>query len=198
MLFGNYSMKLILASKSEGRKVLFNLLGVNYKVHVSHFDESTIKENDPYKLTQKLAEAKTNEVAKHYNDAIVVGGDTVLVFNGKIYGKQKDPNTARKTLKSFIGKSHKYVSGFCVINTKTGEKITGVGESELTFRDDISDKEIERWIKTGLPAKRAGGYQPLDASSQLFVSKSNGSFSAFIGLPIEQIIPIIRRFGIEC
>ena len=102
-------MKLILASRSQERRRIFKLLGVEFEVCSSNFDESKIKDKDPVKLVQKLAEAKTEDVARKYSDVVVVGGDTLCVFENKVLGKPKDLDEAHAILKQLSGKTHKFI-----------------------------------------------------------------------------------------
>jgi len=191
-------MKLILASKSQGRKNLFDGLGLPFEVHVSKVDESeaqrTIK--DSKELVLKLAELKSKAVAKNYDDAIVVGGDTIGFFEGKLIGKPKDKNEAKKIMRELSNKSHKFVSGFCIINTKTGEIAKGYDETELLFRN-LSEKEIERFAENKLLTTLCMGYDVRDKISQLFIKKISGSYTSIQGLPMEKIIPILKEMGLD-
>jgi septum formation protein len=189
-------MKLILASKSKERQRMFSYLGVSFEVDVSSVDERTIVEENPIKLVEKLAELKADAIAEKHNDAIVVGGDTVGIFEGSLLHKPKTIDEARKILKSLSNNTHSFVSGFCVINTKTGDKRTGHGTCEITFRD-LSDTEIERFIATGRPLELAGGYQIIGDVSELFIAKMNGSHSVCNGIAMDKIIPILQEFGLD-
>lgn len=198
MYYTPQSMKLVLASKSQGRKHMFDGLGIDYEICTSDVDESKAKAGitDPTELAIRLAELKAEAVAKNYDDAIVVGGDTVGDFEGQLIGKAKDREHARQMLKEMSGKTHKFISAFCIINTKTGEKRTGSGEIEMFFRE-LSDREINRFIQTDLPMQVCGGYDVRHNISQLFIEKVSGSYNSLIGLPMELIIPILKEMDLD-
>jgi len=186
-------MRIILASKSPRRKAFLEMLGMGFEVVVSDVDESEAKEriSDPVELARKLARLKAEDVAKRLNDeAIVIGADTLVSFEGKVIGKARDAEDAISVLKGYCGKEHKQITGFCLINTRTKMVLTGHDETTGKVRD-LTDQEIEDYVRTGEPLQRAGCYTPR-AHSMLF-ENIEGSWSNVVGLPMSKIVPLLGK-----
>jgi septum formation protein len=191
-------MRIILASTSEERKKVIGYLGIDFECIPSNYDESFLQETikDPYELVVRIAEEKAKYLADEQKDAIIISGDTVGCFEGEFLCKPKSLDEARDMLMKLSGKTHKFISGFCVINTGTGEKEVGFSECDITFRD-LSENEINEFLKEGISLKKASGYQIFGAKSESFIEKINGSLHACNGIPIEKIILVLRKYNVK-
>jgi septum formation protein len=186
---------IILASKSAGRRMLLEQLGLEFEVVPGTADESSVKEKNPANLVKKLAELKADSVAGRLRGSnIVIGADTIVYFDGRIIGQPKDYSDARKTLKELLGKTHQVYTGLCVM--AEGRKYTDYDVSSVTLRD-AGEAEMEKYLKAGLHKGKAGSYNISDADFQGFVKKLEGSYSNVVGLPTEKLIPILRKLGVE-
>jgi len=139
-------MRLILASRSVSRKNALEVLGLDFVVKPSDFDEKSIRLDDPLQLAIRLGEEK----AKAFSDekeSVIVAGDLFCVFEGEIYEKPADNDEGYRMLKSFSGKPIEVVTSVCVFNTKTGEILSGGDTAVYEFRE-ISDDEIWDYINT--------------------------------------------------
>jgi len=96
-------MKIILASQSVARRKALEILGLEYEVIPSNFDESSIKEDNPHERARKLAEAKARTVGEKHN-AIIVAADLFVVLDHKNYEKPKDNQEAIQMLKDQSGR----------------------------------------------------------------------------------------------
>ena len=187
-------MKIIQASESPRRKMLLEQLGFSFDVVPSNADEN-VDESDPVKLVQQLAELKAATVASKADDgAIVIAADTIVFFGGKIFGKPKDADDARRMLRLFSGKSHRVYTGFCLINKADKSVHSGFQVTEVEFRE-LEPDEIEFCIKTPGTFTGAGSYVP-DTWPVLF-SGIRGSFTNVLGLPLEKLIPVLRKNGVR-
>jgi septum formation protein len=187
--------RVVLASESGQRKMLMDRLGIDYEIIKSGVDESKISDSNPAELTKKLAQAKAEAAArKAGRNAVVIGADTLVCFNGETIGKPKDESDARRILKLLSGKTHSVVTGLCVISKSNGKIFTESTETEVTFRK-LTDKEIDGFIKTKAPLNHAGAYS-YEMHFSIF-EKINGSDTNVIGLPMEKLIPMLREQGIE-
>ena len=193
-------MRLILASKSPRRKLMLEQLGLEFEVIPSRVNESTIRETEPEKLTTALARMKAEAVAKDSPDAVVIGSDGVVFFEGRVIGqpegetREEKVEDARKTLRMLSGKVHQVCSGVCVINTGTGQVLTGYGATDVKFRD-LSEKDIQRVVDNPLVLGGAGSYVT-DSWVRVFES-INGSHSVVAGMPAEKLIPMLREVGVD-
>ena len=107
-------MSLILASTSPRRKELLSLITTDFKVVGSDFDESALTAADPRQTAENLAFGKCMVVAREYPEDTVIGCDTVVDCGGKVFGKPKDKEDARRMLKALSGSDHYVHTGVCV------------------------------------------------------------------------------------
>ena len=176
-------MRLILASNSPRRKEILKKHGLDFEIKVSDYSEKD--EKVPIQTAEDNAKGKAwsvFETLTDKTDVVVLGADTIVVFDGEIIGKPKDRIDAAKTLKRLSGKAHKVITGFALI-TKSQE-ITGYDETEVIF-NDLSDKLIEEYVKTGLPLDKAGSYGYQDGFP--IVKECIGDIENVIGLPFYKI-----------
>ena len=186
--------KIILASKSPRRKRLLEQIGLTFEVCESEYEEDMTVKSDPYELAKFLALGKAEDVARHYDDAIVIAADTFTVFEGKYVGKPKDDEDAKRILKNFSGRSHEVITGFAIIDTKSGEVISGYGQAESFFRE-LTNEEIDTYVATGEPLGMAGAYGFMDKGAVL-MEGVKGDFYSIIGLPIGQIYLALKKMGV--
>lgn len=128
---------------------------------------------------------KVNEVheclkSKSEKYDVLIGVDTVVNFNSKIYGKPKDEKEAFRVLKLFSGNCHKVYSGVCI---RTPSRVVNFSECTKVYFGSISDKVIEAYVKTGDPMDKAGGYG-IQVKGGSMVEKIEGDFFNVVGLPL--------------
>ena len=188
--------KIVLASKSYWRKALLEQIGVrDFEVLESDYEEDMSALDDPRELAKFLALKKGEAVAEKFDDAIVLSGDTFAVFDGKFIGKPRDSEDAKKTLRMFSGKEVVAVSGFAVIDTKSGKIINDFNEGVVKFKD-LSDEEIDDYVATGEPLNLAGSFGIMKRAS-VFVESSSGDFYSIVGFPIGKIYLALKEMGVN-
>lgn len=96
---------IVLASTSPRRQNLLKQLGLNFIVHPSGIEENLSQASSPEEYVLTLSRKKAIEVAKNYNDALIISADTIVVLDGEIINKPKDPDEARQMLKKIVGKN---------------------------------------------------------------------------------------------
>lgn len=187
-------MGIVLASKSPRRKELLSLLGVDFKLATADVDE-TINIKLPVideikRLSLDKAEAVRAQAAK--ND-LIIAADTVVALGNCVFGKPQDNAQAREMLKRLSGKTHRVITGVTVL---CGDMVdTRAAVTEVTFRE-LSDTEIEAYIKTGDPFDKAGAYA-LQGISSIFVSGISGDHFNVYGLPLAMLADMLRNFGVR-
>lgn len=124
----------------------------------------------------------------------VVGADTVVVIDGKVLGKPKDKEDAKKMLKSLSGRSHEVITAYTLINLEKNIEITESVKSVVYFKE-ISDKEIEWYIKSEEAMDKAGAYG-IQGLGSIFVDKIDGDFFAIMGFPINHFIKTLNDLKI--
>jgi septum formation protein len=187
--------KIILASASPRRKELLAKTGLKFLVMPSDYKEDMALKLPPKRLAKVLSMGKAEAVAKKCNDAIVIGSDTFVVHKNKILGKPHTAERARAMLKQLSGKANSVITGFSIIDTKTGKRVSRAVECRVYLRK-LSDREIDAYVKTGEPLGRAGAYAIQERGS-VFVRKTEGDFFTIMGLPVYELVQELRKFGVE-
>ncbi len=188
--------RIILASQSPRRKQLLEQIGLrDFEVRKSCYKENMQAMDNPQELAKFLALNKAKEVAQYYVNAIIIGGDTFTVFNGKFIGKPKDKNDARQILKNFSGKEHLIISGLALIDTKSKKTITDFGQAKVKFRK-LSNEEIDNYVNLGEGLKMAGAYGLMNRAAPL-IESINGDFYSVIGLPLNKLYLCLKKMGVD-
>ena len=187
-------MRIILASNSPRRKELLAQLGVTFEVIPSKFEEQAVG-LPPSKLVEHFAYMKGSDVAQSIQgEALVIGSDTI-VFLDEIMGKPKHREDAFNMLKKLSGKQHQVLSGLSVINTLTGESLTGYECTKVKMKE-LSDAEITAYINTGEPMDKAGAYA-IQGMGSLFVEGIEGDYFNVVGLPLFRLGKMLEYFGMK-
>ena len=115
--------RIILASASPRRRELLERAGVNFEVIPASGEENRISD-DPKEAVQQLARDKAVSVMHTIEDSadgtLVIGSDTVVVFENMILGKPHDIEDAVNTLKKLQGNTHQVYTGVSVLEKKNG------------------------------------------------------------------------------
>ena len=188
-------MKIILASKSPRRKELLDLLNLEYEIIVSDAEEILEDNLTIGEQVKKLSYIKAKTVFdKTSGDRIVIGSDTMVVKNNKIYGKPKDEEHAFEMLSELKNSKHEAVTGFTILVERNGryEEYIEYDMAEVYFKD-MTNEEIINWINTGKSLDKAGAYAVQDEFI-VFIEKFNGNYSTIMGLPIHKVYDILKKY----
>lgn len=186
--------KIILASGSPRRKELLEKLGVEFEIVESQYDEDKIKTDDPVELVEELALQKALVVAKQFDDAIIIGGDTTVYVAGEIINKPQDKQDAERMIRLLSGTTHMVVTGVAVVNSLTGDSVVGHEEGFIRFKR-LSEDEIKKYVESEKWRGFAGGYAMQGAAAP-FVSEQTGSLSAIIGFPVVLVTDLLEQMGV--
>lgn len=190
-------MKIILASGSPRRKELLKLIVPEFDIIVSGAEE-TIEENlTPEEQATKLSYLKAKNVFNETSgDRIVIGSDTVVARNSKIYGKPKNREHAKQMIKELLegDKTHYIITGLSIIIQKDGGcKEYKTFDKVKVHLKDMTDEEIEKWLDTGNAMDKAGAYG-IQNEFCVFVEKIDGNYSSVVGLPTHKVYDIIKEY----
>lgn len=186
-------MKFILASGSPRRKALLTTIGVHIdQVSPANILEQRQPQESPIAYCQRLAKEKS--VAQSFHDALVLAADTIVAKENMVFEKPIDDADAMQILESLQGTWHEVITAWSLYNTKTQEIHANHAISRVLFRS-LTHNECISYIKTGEGADKAGGYGIQGVGAAL-VSTIEGSYSNIVGLPIEQIAPILKQYKI--
>ncbi len=190
-------MKIILASQSPRRKELLALIVPKFEIIVSDEEETF---NNTLSLEEQVTEIAyikaKNVYDKTKGDRIIIGSDTIVTKNGKIYGKPKDRNHAKEMIKELItgDKVHKIITGLSVLIEENGIlKEYKTYDTVNVYLKDMTDEEIEKWIDTGNAMDKAGAYG-IQNEFCVHVEKIEGNYTSVLGLPIHKVYDIIKEY----
>ena len=186
--------KIILASSSPRRVALLRSLGITFLVMPSNVDEEGVSAASPNAYTKKLAALKAEGTARMVKNGIIIGADTTVVLGKRILNKPKDKADAMRMLRLLSGRTHKVVTGLCVLNKYTNEKVMAAVSTRIRFKR-LSDKVIIDYIKTGEPMDKAGAYA-IQGGAAAFVEEIRGDYNNVVGLPVAKLSRILNRMGI--
>lgn len=187
--------QLILASGSPRRKELLGQIGLTFKVVVSNFEEDESATSNPHRRAQLLSLGKARAVASKYKNAIIIAADSFVAFKGKVLSKPGSKVRAAKMLRMLSGKPHPLITGFTILDSKTGKRVTKSAETKV-YMKKLSKKDIDDYIKTGEPLDKAGAYG-IQGKGAIFVEKIQGDYSNVVGLPIPMVAAELKKFGVK-
>ena len=186
-------MNYVLASGSERRQELLHRIVDEFNIIVSDFDEDKIlfKGNvDEYVVD--LAKGKALSVKESLKEeAIIIAGDTVVVLDDKILGKPNNEEDAYNMLKQLSGRTHRVYSGLVVINMYNNKIEQESLYTEVKF-SNLTEEEIESYIKTGEPLDKAGAYG-IQGYGGVFIEGINGCYYNVVGLPLSLLNKMLRK-----
>ena len=187
--------KIILASFSARRKQLLEMIGLKFEVIHPDFEESMDLNMKPEELAKHLSLKKAEVVAKKFPNVLIISADTFIVLNGKLFGKARNVHHAKKMLKELSGKPHQVITGFTIIDT-INKKIINKHVETKVWMKNLTDDEIDWYIKTGEPIGAAGAYFIQNKGSVL-IEKIEGDYFNIVGLPIFSLINELKKFAIN-
>ena len=171
-------MRVVLASTSPRRKELLGNIYSEFEVIPSTVEENIeftnvedyvkelayIKAMDVFEMIKSSANASESKK----DDILIIGADTIVYNDGKVLGKPKDEEDAKKMIRSLAGKKHQVYTGVCLISNGKVDSDEASGMDDLVVQkfysktdvyvDDITDKEIADYVVTGDPLDKAGSY----------------------------------------
>ena len=179
------SYKIILASQSPRRAEILRMIGVSFKVEPSNINEEINQKIKQNEIPINLSKAKAEKISHKYPDKIIIGADTVVVFNKKIFGKPKDKNESKKMLKALSGNCHEVITGVTIMNEKFGV-IKTFSETTKVFVQKIPTKQIEFYVNNYNTLDKAGSYGIQEWFS-VWIKKINGCYYNVMGLPVSKL-----------
>jgi septum formation protein len=187
-------MKLILASASERRAEILRDAGFSFSIMSSAIDETPYPGESAPDLVQRLAFAKAELVAaRAVAPAIVIGADTEVTLEGHIFGKPRSTDDARRMLEKLSGRAHAVVTGVALIRLPDAERLTFV-DSTLVHFAPLTEEDITRYLATGEPHDKAGGYA-IQGRAGRFIPRIEGCYFNVVGLPLARLQHALTELG---
>jgi len=183
---------LVLASASPRRRELLASLGISFEVRPAEVEEEVPAGLSPAETVLYLARGKALAVVGRCPEKAVLAADTVVVKEGRIFGKPGSPEEARAMLRELSGSTHLVFTGVALC--LEGKTETLVSETRVRFRP-LSSGEIEAYLATGEPYDKAGAYG-IQGLAAAFVIEVHGSVTGVVGLPLAETVDLLLRLKI--
>ncbi|HET6300785.1 Maf family protein [Microbacterium sp.] len=207
-------MRVCLASTSPARLMLLRQAGIEPLTLAPDVDEDAViatveaaegRTLEPDEHVLLLARRKAADVAARladddpHFDGIVIGGDSMFLFDGAVLGKPYTPEAARERWHAMRGRSGVLHSGHAVVRVRPGEsprEAHGVAEASVFFAGDLTDAEIDAYIASEEPLHVAGAFT-IDSLGGPFIDRVEGDPSTVVGMSLSRLRRLVRELGIE-
>lgn len=184
-------MKFILASKSERRITYLKAFGFDFEIAKVDLEEK-IFENSPLKTVVYNAYAKANKVKRLSSiNEVILGMDTVVSMDMKIFGKPKNKKENIEMLKKFTNREHLVITG--VVGLKNDVSFVDYDVTRVRFKN-VEEGVLKRYVETGEGLDKAGGYA-IQGLGAMLIDKVDGSVDNVIGIPLLKVMKILRTIG---
>jgi len=188
------SSRIILASGSPRRESLLRQLGLVFEVVVADIEEPSPEPDESLAdWVQRCAALKASAAARQFDDALVIGADTVVV-EGQVLGKPRDANQAAQMLARLSGRTHDVLTGLALV-TPAGKVCSACETTRVTFRS-LSLREIDAYVGSGEPMDKAGAYG-IQGRGGLFVTRLEGCYFNVVGLPLARLGTMLQDAGVS-
>jgi septum formation protein len=182
-------MRLLLASTSPQRRAILEQLGLPFDVVAPRYEEDDPPDADPVELVTRHAREKARSVDG--DGRVVLGVDTTVALDGRVYAKPADAEDAARMLAELAGRTHAVVSGLC-LRSGTTERVESAS-TRVTFRA-LTASEIAEYVATGEWEGRAGGYA-IQGRGAALVERVDGDYLNVVGLPAALLVRLLADLG---
>ena len=190
---GHKAKQIVLASASPRRNELLAGLGLKFEVEPSQVTEKAYADEAPHDYIMRIARAKAVAVARRRDCGLVIAADTEVVLDGKVLGKPRDHEDAKRMLRLLSGKWHAVMTGVALYYVDTGKEAVDYAKT-LVRLANLSEEEIDWYVATGEPMDKAGSYA-IQGLASLFVDEIAGNYHNVVGLPIPLLYRLARQLG---
>ncbi|MBW2076217.1 MAG: septum formation protein Maf [Deltaproteobacteria bacterium] len=184
---------LVLASRSPRRKELLGQIGIPFESVESGVEEAARSSLLPSEFACRIAALKAESVSHIRPHQWILGADTIVVMENRVFGKPRDIRQCWEMLLSLSGKNHKVITGFCLVDPG-GVTVHVEAVTTRVKVKKMSEDEIEAYIKTGEPFGKAGGYA-IQAIGSFMIEHIDGSYTNVVGLPVCEVINAMITCG---
>lgn len=186
----NLNYPLILASNSPRRKEIMRNAGFDFETHTVFVDEDFPEDMPAAQIAEYLAVKKGKAYPDKFPQHIILTADTTVVLEDSVMNKPSDYAEAFSMIRSLSGRDHSVVTGVCIISPE--KQISFSSETRVTFCE-LTDEEIDYYIKKYEPFDKAGAYGIQEWIGMIGIESIEGSFYNVAGLPIRKIYHTLKE-----
>jgi septum formation protein len=184
-----FASPLLLASTSPQRRAILDQLGLPYDVVAPRYEEHDPPDADPVALVREHARGKADSVAAEADGRLVLGVDTTVVCDGRVYAKPSDAADAERMLEALGGRTHAVVSGLCLLTP--GWEVVETETTRVTFRP-LTPRDLASYVATLEWDGRAGGYA-IQGKGAALVERVEGDYLNVVGLPAALLVRLLAE-----
>lgn len=185
------TVQLVLASASPRRADVLHQLGLAPIIRSANVDESYVQGETPSEHVERLARAKAETVAHAFPDALVIGGDTIVLDGDRVLGKPVDAAAAEAMLVSLAHGAHEVLTGVALVGPHG--VVSTLARTVVRLRDfDAAD--AARYVVTGEPLDKAGAYG-IQGRGAALVESIDGDYYSVVGFPVTAFLELLERAG---
>ena len=186
---------IVLASASPRRRELLEQLGVPHEVLAVEADETPLPGEEPAALARRLARVKAVAGRMRTGGARpVLGSDTVVAVDARIFGKPRDRDDALAMLAAGQCRQHRVLTAVALALPGADSKVSEALSETLVRMRPISTAEATAYWNTGEPAGKAGAYA-IQGLGAVFIEHIHGSYSGVMGLPLYETARLLQSAG---
>lgn len=176
--------KIILASASPRRQAFFKELDIDFEIQVKEIDEKFPSNLKCSEITDHISILKASAFADLQENEILITSDTIVWLNDKALGKPKDFEDAKQMLSELSGQMHEVITSVCFTSKEFQVTVNDV--TKVWFKN-LSEEEIDYYIKTYKPFDKAGSYGIQEWIGYIGIEKIEGCYFNVMGLPIRLV-----------
>jgi len=188
---------IILASGSPRRQDILKMMGIPFQVIIPEIDETDTSDIPLEKIPEFLASKKVEYVTKCLPSSQevpwILGADTLICMDNKLYGKPTDIDQAISFLQELSGKTHTVITSIALYNGKLHDLTTRTSKTFVTFAE-LTQEEIDWYVSTGEWHNVAGAYR-IQGLASYFIKKIDGTNSSVVGLPLFELYDMLKEQG---
>ncbi len=180
---------LLLASTSPQRRAILQQLGIPFDAVAPHYEEHDPPDADPTELVARHAEGKARSVIAIADGRPVLGVDTTVALDGRIYAKPENAAEAERMLEALSGQTHEVVSGLCLLTPAW--EVVETAATRVTFRA-LTPRDLAAYVASGEWEGRAGGYA-IQGGGAALVERVEGDYLNVVGLPAGLLVRLLAE-----
>jgi septum formation protein len=189
------SQPIVLASTSIYRSQLLSTLQLTFQTASPNVDETPLPGETAKLTAQRLSQLKAQAVTQQHPDALIIGSDQVALLEGEQLGKPLTHDNAVHQLRAMRGKQVDFYTAVSLLNARTNDMQTAMAETRVSFRD-LSDDEIERYLRKEQPYHCAGSAKSEGLGIALIERIEGNDPNALIGLPLIILVDMFKKQGV--
>ena len=190
------SQPLVLASTSIYRSELLSTLQIPFQTAAPDVDETPLPGESAEQTSWRLSQTKAQVVTKRFPHALIIGSDQVALLDGQQIGKPLNHDNAVRQLRAMRAKTVTFYTALTLLNAANGEMQTAVAVTKVGFRN-VSDDEIERYLKKEQPYHCAGSAKSEGLGIALISRIEGDDPNALIGLPLILLVGMLEKQGVR-